>query len=63
MITKEMLSPMLRMTDAEIDAMLYAGLYYGSGKTEMRARRERSKRREECQYDRYADDWEREGDD
>ena len=52
---------MLRMTDAEIDGMLYVGLY-GRDKTALRLKRERDKRREECQYDRYVDDWEREGD-
>ena len=62
MITREMLSPMLRMTDTEIEALLMVGLY-GRDKTELRLKRERSKRRDECQYERYADDWEREGDD
>ena len=61
MITAEKLTPMLRMTDAEIDGMLYVGLY-GRDKTALRLKRERDKRREECQYDRYVDDWEREGD-
>ena len=62
MITMEKLTPMLRMTDAEIDACLMHGLY-GLTRMEKRIHHERKSRREECHYDRYADDWEREGDD
>ena len=62
MITRKMLTPMLRMTDMEIEEMLYAGLY-GRDKVSLRIKRERNRRRDECQYERYADDWEREGDD
>ena len=62
MIGSRNLTPMLKMTDAEIDGMLMFGLYGRKG-TQLRMRREREYRREECHYDRYADDWEREGDD
>lgn len=62
MIRLEKLTPMLRMTDAEISAMICVGLYGRDG-AERRKRLELSRRRDECQYDRYADDWECEGDD
>ncbi|MBQ6664160.1 MAG: hypothetical protein IJM68_01095 [Synergistaceae bacterium] len=60
MITRTMLTPMLQKTNAEIDAYLAFGLY---GLNRRQARTAREYRREECHYDRYADDWEREGDD
>ncbi|MBQ6971764.1 MAG: hypothetical protein IJP86_05330 [Synergistaceae bacterium] len=53
---------MLRMTDAEIETMLQAGLTLNSRRIQSR-RGGREYRRDECQYDRYVDDWEREGDD
>lgn len=61
MIQIDKLTPMLRMTDAEIDDCIHYGLYKMSKKRSRK--RERIYRRDECQYDRYADDWEREGDD
>ena len=60
MITAGMLTPMLQKTDTEIDAYLSFGLY---GLKRQQARTAREYRREECQYSRYSDDWEREGDD
>lgn len=60
MIQIDNLTPMLRMTDAEIDACIHYGLYE-LPKRRMR-KRGREYRREECQYDMYADDWERESD-
>ena len=60
---KHRLSPILRMTNAEIDRHITYGL---SGYKDRRFNSRRGKRekwREECQYDMYADDWEREGDD
>ena len=60
MISRERLTPMLRMTDAEIDECLNCG-FYKLSKRRMR-KRSREYRRDECQYDRYADDWERESD-
>lgn len=33
------------------------------GSEKQRRRRKHEDRREECQYDRYTEDWEREGDD
>ncbi len=60
MISRERLTPMLRMTDAEIDECLNYGLYKLS-KRRMR-KRSREYRRDECQYDRDADGWERESD-
>lgn len=61
MITREMLSPMLRKSDAELEALMMVGLY-GRDKIALRVTRERDNRRDECQYERYEDDWEREGD-
>ena len=60
MITAGMLTPMLQKTDTEIDAYLSFGLY---GLKRQQARTAREYQREECHYDRYVDDWEREGDD
>lgn len=57
---KHRLTPMLRMSDAEIDRHIDYGL---SGYKKRRFQSKREKRRDECQYDRYADDWERESDD
>lgn len=54
------LTAMLTMTDEEIDRYLDYGLH-GLAKRHMR-KKERVYRRDECQYDRYADDWERESD-
>ncbi|MBQ4430344.1 MAG: hypothetical protein II877_02490 [Synergistaceae bacterium] len=54
MITRERLTPMLKMTDAEIDGLLMAGLY-GRDFAEMRRRREHMSRRDECQYERQSD--------
>ncbi len=57
------LTPMLVLTDAEIDSYIDYGLRLNeryAGKKRVRNRREN--RRDECQYERYADDWEREGD-
>lgn len=50
------LTPMLRMTNAEIDSYLNYGL---NGFSRRRVFNKREIRREECQYERYADDWER----
>lgn len=61
MITAGMLAPMLRMSNADIEAFLMVGLY-GLDKAELRGKRERNNRRDECQYEMYGDDWEREGD-
>lgn len=63
MITTEMLTPMLRMTDAEIDGLLLAGLYGISSRRRKRVMKEREYRREECYYGTYSEDWERESDD
>ncbi|MBR1437905.1 MAG: hypothetical protein IJ587_05145 [Synergistaceae bacterium] len=60
MITTEMLTPMLRMPNAEIDMLLNFGL----NRQERRcARNKREYWREETRYEVYVDDWEREGDD
>lgn len=60
------LTPMLVLTDAEIDSYINYGLRlnerYERTAVKKRARNRREKRRDECQYERYADDWEREGD-
>lgn len=51
------LTPMLRMSDEQLDAMIYAGLRMTArGKNP----KSREYRRDECQYGTYSDDWGRE---
>ena len=45
------------LSQREIDELLLCG------NKKLRRRRKRESWREECQYERYADDWERESDD
>lgn len=72
MIEMKDINPMWSMSDAAIDRMINYGLYGLAGravrmssgkKFRIRSRnQQREYRREECQYESYADDWEREGD-